>query len=89
MPVSVDEPARKIREADGIIGLHSAMMIRATGACVKRGVLAQQKGSDVCRRSLSSGGGSFDKLGVIGLGLMGHGICQVVSACGWEGADRW
>jgi 3-hydroxyacyl-CoA dehydrogenase len=33
------------------------------------------------RRSLSSASG-FDKVGVIGLGLMGHGICQVAAASG-------
>lgn len=33
------------------------------------------------RRSLSSASG-FDKVGVVGLGLMGHGICQVAAASG-------
>jgi 3-hydroxyacyl-CoA dehydrogenase len=33
------------------------------------------------KRSLSSASG-FDKLGVVGLGLMGHGICQVAAASG-------
>lgn len=32
-------------------------------------------------RSLSSNA-SFDKVGAIGLGLMGHGICQVAATCG-------
>jgi 3-hydroxyacyl-CoA dehydrogenase len=32
-------------------------------------------------RSLSSASG-FDKVGVVGLGLMGHGICQVTAASG-------
>eukprot|EP00980_Cylindrotheca_fusiformis_P026440 scaffold16171_cov116-Cylindrotheca_fusiformis.AAC.2 len=34
------------------------------------------------RRSLSSAASGFDKLGVVGLGLMGHGICQVSAASG-------
>ena len=36
------------------------------------------------RRSLStpSSASSFDKVGVVGLGLMGHGICQVAAASG-------
>ena len=41
--------------------------------------------SSVQRRLLSvaSGGtAGFDKVGVIGLGLMGHGVCQVAAASG-------
>lgn len=35
------------------------------------------------RRLLSTGGtAGFDKVGVIGLGLMGHGVCQVAAASG-------
>ena len=36
------------------------------------------------RRLLSTTGGTagFDKVGVIGLGLMGHGVCQVAAASG-------
>jgi 3-hydroxyacyl-CoA dehydrogenase len=34
------------------------------------------------RRSLSSPSSGFDKVGVVGLGLMGHGICQVSAASG-------
>lgn len=40
--------------------------------------------SSVQRRLLSASGGAagFDKVGVIGLGLMGHGVCQVAAASG-------
>lgn len=34
------------------------------------------------RRALSSAASGFDKIGVVGLGLMGHGICQVSAASG-------
>ena len=34
------------------------------------------------RRALSSTSSSFDTIGVVGLGLMGHGICQVAAASG-------
>jgi len=34
-------------------------------------------------RSLSSGGtAGFEKVGVVGLGLMGHGVCQVAASSG-------
>jgi 3-hydroxyacyl-CoA dehydrogenase len=41
-----------------------------------RTVAAQQ------RRALSTSSSGFDTIGVIGLGLMGHGICQVAAASG-------
>ena len=34
------------------------------------------------RRLMSGGAAGFDKVGVIGLGLMGHGICQVAAQSG-------
>lgn len=34
------------------------------------------------RRALSSSSSGFDSIGVIGLGLMGHGICQVAATSG-------
>lgn len=34
------------------------------------------------RRSMSAATSTFDKVGVVGLGLMGHGICQVAAASG-------
>lgn len=41
-----------------------------------RAVASQQ------RRALSSSSSGFDTMGVIGLGLMGHGICQVAASSG-------
>ncbi len=34
------------------------------------------------RRAMSSSSSGFDKIGIVGLGLMGHGICQVAAASG-------
>lgn len=47
-------------------------------------LLRQQTLSTTLQRRLLSGGGAagFDKVGVIGLGLMGHGVCQVAAASG-------
>lgn len=46
--------------------------------------LRQQSLTSSLQRRLLSGGGAsgFDKVGVIGLGLMGHGVCQVAAASG-------
>lgn len=38
--------------------------------------------STLQRRLLSGGSAGFDKVGVIGLGLMGHGVCQVAAQSG-------
>ena len=50
--------------------------LRSVASKSLRGVAAQH------RRTLSSSTSGFDTVGVIGLGLMGHGICQVAAASG-------
>lgn len=42
----------------------------------------QQSLHTVFQRRMLSGAAGFDKVGVIGLGLMGHGVCQVAAQSG-------
>ena len=49
----------------------------------KRSLLSLQKlGAASQRRALTTSSSGFDSIGVIGLGLMGHGICQVAATSG-------
>jgi 3-hydroxyacyl-CoA dehydrogenase len=58
------------------IAMANMISVRNVASKSLRAVAAQQ------RRTLASSSSGFDTMGVIGLGLMGHGICQVAAASG-------
>jgi 3-hydroxyacyl-CoA dehydrogenase len=58
------------------------MAMMATSALKMHGRLRAASFLDMHTKRFLSASSTFDKVGVIGLGLMGHGICQVAAASG-------
>eukprot|EP00537_Pseudo-nitzschia_pungens_P008757 CAMPEP_0172364110 /NCGR_PEP_ID=MMETSP1060-20121228/7316_1 /TAXON_ID=37318 /ORGANISM="Pseudo-nitzschia pungens, Strain cf. cingulata" /LENGTH=359 /DNA_ID=CAMNT_0013087041 /DNA_START=16 /DNA_END=1095 /DNA_ORIENTATION=- len=66
--------------------LCSALSLRANGLCRSRATKQFGSLSTAAKRSKSTAastdGSGFDTVGCVGLGLMGHGICQVAAMSG-------